>query len=746
MIEKIKLIQFGKFSNAAFPLTGFNVFLGPNESGKTTVQDAFFYSLCRPSAAKSSGKELKKRYGEMEVELDPDISGSLGEEEYRQLFSIKAENIIMEISDNSKWLQNVKNQLFTGGISPDLLVDSLTKKSSLSMTHSHMRNFSKLTERENALKKRMETLLQEKQEIHNSGQKIGQYENQKTDIDLQKLKLKEELKKNQEELFLMEKIREKIRIKGILKSLNDLEETQKTIRELSVFSKENFKDLEKLDQGVQDLNRQKSLLKLKKDEASENLGEILQKSEALSAELSHFRKKDRLASVFLDRISIFRRDEFQKKTAPAYRYLVYGFLLILSAPSGWFFSLEPVYVRFVIAAFSSFAALYFMISFLRDRISQKNINAAVDFLQKLKDEWRSEFSEESSEERLDSYESGLYRIRAEYSSKEKSLEDLSFALKKAEEELKELDRQILLSGNEINLAQKNLEDFLKKFSIKGRDEFLIKINEAERAAFDIEKLKSLPELKGNIEEISSDCRRKLINFDEEGIPSEGYDDLKLNRLKTKNQNLESDFRALEEEEKQLSIKQEGLSGEVRGSLKGILDELHDAETELNRLQKEKNEIEMDRLAAGNALDIFKDIKNQTENSFSALEDELQKYASHIFLNERNVSIKKLHQNHIQIEDSGGTLRSIGNLSTGTRDSFVFASRLALASKISREKGILLLDDPFLHLDEVRIHAAVKLLKEFSEEKGWQIIFFTKEEKLSHLLAKTFHDVTVHLLN
>jgi DNA repair exonuclease SbcCD ATPase subunit len=219
--------------------------------------------------------------------------------------------------------------------------------------------------------------------------------------------------------------------------------------------------------------------------------------------------------------------------------------------------------------------------------------------------------------------------------------------------------------------------------------------------------------------------------------------MELNRNKTKIRLVEEKINELKDEEKNISLKKEGISGEVKGGLKGILDKILAIETELKKIRKEKLEIELNRRASEIALGIFNKIKNTSTDNFYEIEKELEKYCGKIFSDERNVSIKGLHPEKIFIRDAGGHLRTVANLSSGTKDSFVFASKLALASKLGGEKAVIVLDDPFLHLDDDRTDAAVKLLHEFHREKGWQILFFTKEKSLRERLKKSFAKGLVH---
>ena len=67
-------------------------------------------------------------------------------------------------------------------------------------------------------------------------------------------------------------------------------------------------------------------------------------------------------------------------------------------------------------------------------------------------------------------------------------------------------------------------------------------------------------------------------------------------------------------------------------------------------------------------------------------------------------------------------------------------------KEENKAGILLLDDPFLTLDTERSLNAIKLLKIFQEQSGWQIVFFTKDLHTVDELRATFPDLQLHNLD
>lgn len=71
MITRLLLSRFGRFKQAQFPLDKITVFLGNNESGKTTLFDALCDCLSSPGGQTRMGRYLNSRYGaERQAELE----------------------------------------------------------------------------------------------------------------------------------------------------------------------------------------------------------------------------------------------------------------------------------------------------------------------------------------------------------------------------------------------------------------------------------------------------------------------------------------------------------------------------------------------------------------------------------------------------------------------------------------------------------------------------------------------------
>ena len=86
-------------------------------------------------------------------------------------------------------------------------------------------------------------------------------------------------------------------------------------------------------------------------------------------------------------------------------------------------------------------------------------------------------------------------------------------------------------------------------------------------------------------------------------------------------------------------------------------------------------------------------------------------------------------------ESGGELRHIDHMSTGTRDMAYLSLRLALADVISGEgKLVVMLDEATAHMDDTRAKNLLRLISERAGA-GAQHILFTCHGRESRILSE-----------
>ena len=76
-----------------------------------------------------------------------------------------------------------------------------------------------------------------------------------------------------------------------------------------------------------------------------------------------------------------------------------------------------------------------------------------------------------------------------------------------------------------------------------------------------------------------------------------------------------------------------------------------------------------------------------------------------------------------VYEENGAFRPLGYYSVGSKELVGLCTRIALTDAVfTREKPVLIFDDPFVNLDDLRSERAKALVKELS--KRYQIIYLT----------------------
>ena len=225
-------------------------------------------------------------------------------------------------------------------------------------------------------------------------------------------------------------------------------------------------------------------------------------------------------------------------------------------------------------------------------------------------------------------------------------------------------------------------------------------------------------------ELSEVERRKLEN--ERDIVNEEIERLRKDR---------EDLAAVVTEQK----------GIVKGSLGDIPERIVRIERSLHKMEDDINDLETTRKAAEIAASLFDQLVGDTRAGFLALASDIAALFSEFFPDMRFREIPELDEGQIKVGDAGGVLRSLENLSRGTRDSFLLAARLALALRSFAGQGVMVLDEPFHSLDAERQRKALSLLASFHRKRGWQIILFSKEVDIVVGVKELFPDAVIHIL-
>ena len=182
----------------------------------------------------------------------------------------------------------------------------------------------------------------------------------------------------------------------------------------------------------------------------------------------------------------------------------------------------------------------------------------------------------------------------------------------------------------------------------------------------------------------------------------------------------------------IAAMKEALSAK-RKELAGIERRIEEAEAAAERLEEKQFELYANREKTENAryrLNIYlktaETLRRADDLLMGRYSDPVQqRFLKYAELLESELGVEAYMNRDFSLSFSrGGARRSDGHLSAGVRSVCALCLRLALIDVmfLGREMPFLVLDDPFVHLDEEHFSRTARLVRELSKDR--QIIYFT----------------------
>ncbi|MDE0220680.1 MAG: AAA family ATPase [Spirochaetaceae bacterium] len=163
MITRLRLERFGAFEGRDLEFAAVTLFVGPNESGKTTIVDALCEVLCKPRSNRIAGKRLALRYGtdrRVSAEFDGEPM-TLPEDAFGDLFAIRSGDLTLDVRPGTGWVEALKADLFTAGLDPKRLHAALARRAGTDGGSRHNRELRQLVEEQRRLEERRDLLLEQ---------------------------------------------------------------------------------------------------------------------------------------------------------------------------------------------------------------------------------------------------------------------------------------------------------------------------------------------------------------------------------------------------------------------------------------------------------------------------------------------------------------------------------------------------------------------------------------------------------
>ncbi len=771
LVRGLALTDFGKFQNRSFELGGTTIFFGPNEAGKTTVFDALFMALCRPRANRTDGKRLRERYGEnAHANFTGDDAQNLPtvtEEEFMNLYAVRAGDIRVEITSRSSWMDRVKSRLFSGDLDPAAVARSLSVLSSDDGKRVHNKELKKLHTELAHCEEELEARNSEQQRLRSREKEIEDADRRLEATGRDIAELRKRLEQFEAEVRYEERILERGTWNRRLKLLKNLEQAQQRASELNSYAADELPALDTLENEQRGLHEAVLACSGRVEHQARELEQARGGLEDLeSAEPLARRKRDE-ADHCLDRLQRSATNRYIKTVVRwnSGRLLAAGALAGIAGCAA-FFGITALIggTDAWLAAIPGglLAALLFggpLLWFSRSVEQVADDSARRGLLSGIKDDWRLRVGEDFPPvESLEAASEALTRFRLEYESLQKQIDAENERVRSLKSELHTMQSEREAAVDRQRAQGLEIDGWFRDRQVADRAAYVLKRDELRRRLEDRDRLEAeVAELirqgvARDRADLQLECERRLKALDEDGVPAAGKTETEFRNLQNQIARERIRLEQLSRAERELGEKRAGDSGEMRGALQRLTAELGALEQSRLRLRSDIAGRELDKDAAGAALKIFEELRSDNNVLLEQLLGELGQSVRKILPGVESMSLQQAGDFALQevlIPDAGGAERRIEHLSSGTRDSFVFAARIALAghSRDQNDPALLILDEPFLTLDEPRERQCLEFLREFQQERGWQLVLLTKEERLRDLAREVFaSSAVVHELN
>ncbi|EMY76710.1 AAA domain protein [Leptospira weilii serovar Ranarum str. ICFT] len=765
MISGVQLLKFGKFEGKDFDLSeSVTVFFGKNESGKTTVFDALRLAIGSKflTASQEPKKSILARYGEKCLDgykilgNVPDLSKDAAPQ-YVHCVSLR-EGELEFAFNNDKFIKPdfLRSKLLNSGVDLEGISGSFKKIHSPKTGSKDANFFESLKKEISDLKTKRIALVSEIENLHSRNKnKIEKEEKHLKDRN-KETEIKNKLARIEKDSALDSKIQKKIQLLESLSEIQRLKSIQESIQKNFLYTKDESSAFESFQKEIEKsgsvVSSSQSLLKDKENAIDSKKKEL----DRHLSQISVLQKKKQKAEEWNEKIDkTLREDGFNEEIRSVHfdsSKKLLGFVLVGLGLLGVFGS----FGAFLFSKLSPVATLSGtlisggLIAFGIFLISQKKESVVFryssvkekDFVVKISGQWNLTFPEYSISimnkienlreffgKQIQNYELNVHRI--EFLEKEirtlaGELDPIRSSLKLESEKISGLESKRNSWLNDRRSA--TIQDYHKlvaEFQAQSKN-----FSEGLKKILTDNAAKSLEDL---------EIKQKTTIATMEDVPTRFPNDPERQFRDIKKKELENELQSLDNELRNLNTVIQVEDARIRDSLPEKEKDLIDTIQSLSEKELEFSKIESRRKSAKIAQELVEEISKDQSAQFVFVASEIGKEIN-LMLPKREVSFEAIDKKEsIKMKDQSGTFRSIDHLSGGTLATFYLIFKLFLARKTVPKNGMLLLDEPFVHLDQTRIESALSYLKTFQEETEYQICFFTKQEELAETVFKFFRN-------
>ena len=755
-MKKLHLKQFGRFGEASFDIAPLTIFFGSNETGKSTIADAIFEGLCQPDRRRAAGKRLTRRYGkDFSASIssgNETITDTISEEEYLNLFAIHASDLTFEVDETAPWSEVLRDRLYGGGISCQNIINTLVAKGDDDRRRDHNKKLALLETRRQEIKGRIDALLIEQEKIRNTIKAVHETGTQLDELNTQAAKLDNQISAARLEVERLQKWTEFSKVRHGSTLLFEVQTLKAECQNT---------DLEFMRQCVRQLNEAKAGITSKSislthlEDRRQSVASAANENEQLKFQenAKASRKIEDKVREHLEHIGKFSNQKsFFNLGFLGFGLVAFALLSLLLTKQFLITEVDwstPLSLGLLLLGFA-------LLSLQARRNNLRRSRLQYETLSDLIASWNAFIVDYSGGEirklpldlEIKGYQDYLERLSEGIDADS----PLSLQLKqqghRLRDEFAQLEEKVQLESQSKSEWQDQFDRGCSNLGVKSAEQAenllrqqTIKVSRLENLIAECTRLN----LTGVEAQVSIDRQMRYYTTNPP-IGSKPQDPaLVLAEADKILQRLELERRACSEKLIETKGKNEGLSGEVRGRLRDLPNQLVELEIALSEVNSAVEAAHNEKMGARLASEIFTEISKSTAGQFEELATEVTRLLKPI-LPQAIIEFSDLKSKSLSVTDQGGVLRPINQLSSGTKDLYILGCRLAIATCTGRHEAILTLDDPFVFFDSERQIAALEFIGNLITSEGWAGVLFTKDRELLKQAKQIWPGSLVHDLD
>ncbi|EKO33366.1 AAA domain protein [Leptospira santarosai str. HAI821] len=765
MISGIQLNQFGKFVRKEFNLSDtVTVFFGKNESGKTTIFDALRLAIGSKflTANQEPKKSILSRYGEKSLDgykilgNVPDLSKDTAPQ-YVHCVSLR-EGELEFAFNNDKFIKPdfLRGKLLNNGIDLDGISSSLKKIHSPKTGSKDSNLFETLKKEISDLKTKRTELILEIENLHSRNKNNAEKEEIRLQDRNKEFEIKNKLAQIEKDSELDSKIQKKIQLLESLSEIQRLKSIQESIKKNFLYAKDEsfaFENLQKEIEKSKNVASSSMTLLQDKENAIDSKKKQLEERRNLLPTLLKMKQKAEEWSEKID--NTLREDGFTEEIRTNHSdgkllgtiLVGLGFLGLFGAFGGFLLSKLSTVVSLSGALISASLIVLGFFLFIQKKESvdfRYSPEKEKDFVLRISGLWNLTFPEYSIPvmNKIDPLRRFFLKQIQNFDLESNQIDGLEKEIRILSNELDPIRSTLRLESEKSAELQSKINSWLNDRRAASIQDYHKQVAEFQAQSRNFsEGLKKIltDHSAKSLEDLEIRLKTAIATMDDVPIQLPNDPQRQFRDLKKKE---------LEKELQSLGNKLKELNTAIQVEEARIQDSLPEKEKDLIRTIQSLSEKELyfsniisKRRSAKFAQELVEEISKDQSAQFSFVSSEIGKEIN-LMLPKREISFQSIDKKEsIRMKDQSGEFRQIDHLSGGTLATFYLIFKLFLARKTVPKNGILLLDEPFVHLDRDRIESALSYLKTFQKETQYQICFFTKQDELAETVLEFFQNST-----